>query len=146
MANSTLVRDVVERHSPSSSSPRQHFPVGGGSSSKTGFPPIQHRLKATSAFKRARLDQHAQQDLSVSREIFSDSSSGTNGMKEKAVVEDSMVDISRSNAEAVQRMTQEERQRERQDILDQLGPGVDDIMIKVREARARRADSQATDG
>src|SRR3979490_952028 len=100
MANTTLVHDVVERHnSPSQASSRQPFPSNGTSSSKTGFPPVQHRSKRTSAFKRARLDQRTQTDLNGSRVILSDSNSGTDGMKAQTVVEDSMLDISRSNAE-----------------------------------------------
>lgn len=147
MATGTLVRDVVERHNdPSPASSRQHLSSGGRNSSKTGFPPVQHRSKAASAFKRARLDQYVQKDLSASREIISHPSQETNGMEGKTSAKGSMTDISRSNAEAVERMTEEERQRARQDIFDQLGSGIGDLMIKVREGRARRANSQVING
>ncbi|KAF8469441.1 hypothetical protein JB92DRAFT_3057210 [Gautieria morchelliformis] len=141
-----LVRDVVERHNfPSSATNRKPFPNDAGGSSKTGFPVVQHRLKATSAFKRARLDQGVQRDMNVAREGLSKSIPRDNGLKATNVIDNSLEDISQSNAEAVEAMTEEERQRERQDIINQLGPGIGDLMSKVKEARARRADSRVTD-
>lgn len=147
MANTSgLVRDVVERYIPfSSTPPRQPFPNDAGGSSKTGFPAVQHRSKITSAFKRARMDQRMQKDMSASREN-SNSITRPDSMKGPKGTEEVMEDVLRSNAEAVERMTEEERWRERQDIRDQLGPGIDDLIKKVRKARAQRADSQATAG
>lgn len=142
---SGLVRDVIERHNPPSS-PRLFPPNDAGSSFKTGFPPVQHRMKTTSAFKQGRLDQRVHKGLSASRERISNVGSEADDMKRTKAIEDSMGHSLWPNIEAVEWLTEEERERERQDIRDQLGPGIDDLMKKVREARARRADSQATVG
>jgi RNA polymerase II-associated protein 1 len=142
-----LVRDVVERHNiPSSATNRKPFPNDAGGSSKTGFPVVQHRSKATSAFKRSRLEQGVQRDMNVARERPSNSTPKDGGLKATNLIENTLEDISQSNAEAVEGMTEEERQRERQDIMDQLGAGIGDLMSKVKEARERRAESRVAEG
>ena len=43
--------------------------------------------------------------------------------------------MSLDNARRVDSMTEEEREKHRAEILDQLGPGVDSLIRKAQEAR-----------
>ena len=61
------------------------------------------------------------------------------GEQKATLEEDWMADVSRSNTATVESMSAEERAREREEIIDRFGTGIDDLLLKVREARKRRA-------
>ena len=133
--------DVVEHHN---FTPSVHQPVRPGESSKTGFPIVQHRSNATSAFKRAKQDERVQSKLSDSKVILASVPKARDerawaGEQKATLEEDWMADVSRSNTATVESMSAEERAREREEIIDRFGTGIDDLLLKVREARKRRA-------
>ncbi|KAJ6573827.1 hypothetical protein DFH09DRAFT_382038 [Mycena vulgaris] len=95
---------------------------------KTGFPQVSHRSKK-SAFARARESQPAARDhvpiVAPSRTPVKEDS------------DDWRAQMSRDNELRVEAMTAEEREEERREILAKFGPGIGDILKKVREARAK---------
>lgn len=141
MANKPMpiVGSIVERKPASSS---QHKPIG---SSASGFPSVQHRSK--SAFARTREDlrkasfSRSQGVPKVAVTLASPPpplpSSDGDGWREQ---------ISRENEERVANMTEEEREQERQEILERFGANVGDILRKAQKAREGRGSkmSEAT--
>ncbi|KAF8529118.1 hypothetical protein BU17DRAFT_36870 [Hysterangium stoloniferum] len=149
----SIVRDVVERQSNSASSPLQSkIVVNPNVSSVSGFPVVEHRSKHTSAFKRSRQDERVQAGLNVSRDKmareshYDDHSKISQGSNKKAhTLEELMSEISRSNAEILENMSEDQRLRERQEIFDHFGTDVGGLMQKVRKAREKRTiDKPAT--
>lgn len=134
------IGNVIERKSPSRPSNTQCInPLA----SKNGFPIVDHRARA-SAFKRARQNHLDSENKSNSREsalplrdaslIFPGGSRGNN----RDFVPDLRQDISRSNDELLEGMTEEQRRRERQDVLEYFGPGIEKLVQNVKQARERR--------
>ncbi|KAJ6518694.1 hypothetical protein C8R45DRAFT_2812 [Mycena sanguinolenta] len=132
-----LVGNVLERapaSSPSKFTPASPFAQGP---SKTGFPQAQHRSQKKSAFARAREAQAARSNA-VSDRRERDYVPPVVAAKEP-VKEDSeewRAQISRENEARVSAMTDEEREEEKREILERFGPGIGDILKKVREAKA----------
>ncbi|EJC98399.1 uncharacterized protein FOMMEDRAFT_114159 [Fomitiporia mediterranea MF3/22] len=154
----TLVGSIVERSSSSKPSPK---PVSAPS--PLGFPPVQHRSK--SAFARAReagrnngaLESDTRRNrevpivqtsgslLSASREsedqdVLPPSSSLGHpfDLSSKFSPEENWKEqMRRDNDRAIDAMTEEERERHAAEILEQLGPGVTELLQKARKARGR---------
>ncbi|KAJ7619092.1 hypothetical protein DFH06DRAFT_1235276 [Mycena polygramma] len=110
--------------------------------SKTGFPQAPHRSKK-SAFQRAREAAGASSSLKprdhvpvvvpFKREASRPSPSDEQPTKDP---DDWRAQMSRENELRVSAMTDEEREEERREILEKFGPGLGDVLKKVREARA----------
>ncbi|KAJ6503486.1 hypothetical protein C8R47DRAFT_205566 [Mycena vitilis] len=131
-----LVGAVFER-APASTPPTPFAPA-----SKTGFPQAPHRSKK-SAFQRAREAAGASSSLKPrdhvpvvvpsKREASRPSPSDEPPTKDP---DDWRAQMSRENELRVSAMTDEEREEERREILEKFGPGLGDVLKKVREARA----------
>ncbi|KAJ7660981.1 hypothetical protein DFH06DRAFT_1326228 [Mycena polygramma] len=110
--------------------------------SKTGFPQAPHRSKK-SAFQRVREAAGATSSLKPrdhvpvvvpsKREASRPSPSDEPPTKDP---DDWRAQMSRENELKVSAMTDEEREEERREILEKFGPGLGDVLKKVREARA----------
>ncbi|KAJ7630335.1 hypothetical protein FB45DRAFT_915219 [Roridomyces roridus] len=114
----SLVGDVFER-TPSSSKAASAFTKA---SAQTGFPQAPHRSKK-SAFARAR--------------------------EAKAAPRGHVPVVGPSNAaertrKRVVAMTEEEREEERRDILEKFGPGIGDLLQRVRDARSKAGHGAVT--
>ncbi|KAK7056748.1 hypothetical protein VNI00_002465 [Paramarasmius palmivorus] len=120
-----LLGSVIERK-PSNLTPK---PPAFSPTAKAGFPSVQHRSKGKSAFARNIENQKKTpaKDVSVPQVIPHSKNTG-----------DWRDQISRENEERVRNMTDEERERERQEILERFGSDVGDILRRAREARERK--------
>lgn len=137
--NVQLVGSVLER------SPGSTFSSFRSSAPKTGFPPVQHRTK--SAFARSRglstqptpNGERPSQPPVVTSEhprlpnIPPPSTSDESKWRE---------DVSRENEKIVANMSPEERELERQAILERFGPGVGAILQKAKRNKGMRRDEQ----
>ncbi|KAJ7139403.1 hypothetical protein C8R44DRAFT_764386 [Mycena epipterygia] len=130
MASIPLVGSVFERTI--SSKPFSSFTP---SPSNTGFPQVLHRSKK-SAFARARESQSTTRDQ-VPIVVPSKLDSPPKPLDEDP--DDWRAQMSRDNELRVSAMTAEEREEEQREILEKFGPGIGDILKKVREARAKAA-------
>ncbi|KAG6820119.1 hypothetical protein H0H93_005125 [Arthromyces matolae] len=128
--NSSLVGSVFERKSTSHSSPKIFTPA------KAGFPAAQHRSK--SAFAR-NLEGVRKNGASRPREAPTITSSAATRPSGSSDPNEWRNQVSRENEQRVASMTDEERERERQEILERFGAGVGDILKKVKLARERQA-------
>jgi hypothetical protein len=128
MALPQLVGSVFERKV--TSNPSSSF---APSPSKTGFPQVSHRSRK-SAFARARESQSTIRDHVP---IVVPSKPDTSRPSESQDPDDWRAQMSRDNELKVASMTAEEREEERREILAKFGPGIGDILKKVREARAK---------
>lgn len=137
--NVPLVGSVLERvPGPTSSSLRTPAP-------KAGFPPVQHRTK--SAFARSRNfskqsagnDERQSQPPAVTSEhpTLSPSTSDESKWREE---------VSRENDKIVEKMSPEERELERQAILERFGPEVGAILQKAKLNRKKTRDRQERTG
>ena len=127
-----LVGSVIERKPTSNSVTKVFIPT------KTGFPAVQHRSK--SAFARS-IEGLRKAGTSRSRDVPIVVPSRTAPSPETADAGDWRNQMSRENEERVASMTEEERERERQEILDRFGEGVGDLLRKVKLAREQQAKS-----
>lgn len=137
----SLVGSVFERKTsttPSAPSPRF------ANTPSSGFPAVQHRSK--SAFARSREEEksnrHARSinvplvlptrpiEQPQPRDLEVDSTANDDAMRQQ---------ISQENERRVANMSEEEREQERREIIDQLGNGVGDLLERVRAARSRSA-------
>ncbi|KAJ7058840.1 hypothetical protein C8F01DRAFT_1255246 [Mycena amicta] len=123
---SSLVGAVFERSS--TSKPSSSF---APAPSKTGFPQATHRSKK-SAFARARESVNPPRD-----HVPLVAPSRPNPPQEDTT--DWRAQISKENELRVDAMTDEEREQQRQEILERFGPGITDILRKAREAREQNA-------
>ncbi|KAJ7757563.1 hypothetical protein B0H16DRAFT_1537077 [Mycena metata] len=131
----SLVGAVFERPSTSALAP---------GSSKTGFPQAQHRSQnKKSAFARAREAKAAGRGEEPPVVVPSSPappsvvpSTPPHVTTEPSPSDDWRAQISRENEARVGAMTEEEREEERREILERFGPGIGDVLKKVREARA----------
>jgi len=135
----SLIGSVFERKTSTAQSlPSPRFAKTPGS----GFPAVQHRSK--SAFARAKeeeksginvrpttappviparpVEQPQSRDLEVDPHIADDA------IRQQ---------ISEENERRVANMTEEERENERREVLEQLGSGASDLLERVRAARSR---------
>jgi len=137
--NVQLVGSVLERTpGPTSSSFRSPPP-------KTGFPPVQHRTK--SAFARSR---DLSKQTTPSDERPSQPPVVTSGHPKPPNLLLSLTsdeskwreDVSQENEKIVASMSPEERELERQAILERFGPGIDTILQRARRNREMRPDEQ----
>jgi RNA polymerase II-associated protein 1 len=126
-----LVGSVVERRPGASPLSETTFSALPG---KTGFPAAQHRSK--SAFARGRDELRRSGPLRPGDVPVVVPSGPT---KLPPDPDDWRNQISEENQRRVEEMSEEERERERQEIMEKFGPGVGDILKRVREARERQA-------
>ncbi|KAJ6581338.1 hypothetical protein B0H19DRAFT_1369701 [Mycena capillaripes] len=114
--------------------------------SKTGFPQAPHRSKK-SAFARAREAAGSSSGPRDYVPVIVPSKRPVDPPSEEAPepppsderADDWRAQMSRENELRVSAMTDEEREEERREILEKLGPGIGDLLKKVREARATTA-------
>ncbi|KAG1751936.1 hypothetical protein EDD22DRAFT_850671 [Suillus occidentalis] len=135
----SLIGSVFERKTSTTQnlpSPRFAKPPG------SGFPAVQHRSK--SAFARAKEEGKSTSNARPttvplviparpveqfrSRDFEVDSRTADDVMRQQ---------ISEENARRVDNMTEEEREQERREVLEQLGSGAGDLLERVRAARSR---------
>ncbi|KAF5382618.1 hypothetical protein D9615_002767 [Tricholomella constricta] len=131
-----LVGSVFERSSASHSAPKAFKPA------KAGFPVVQRRSK--SAFARNREDlrtRGASRLRNVPIVVPSE-----NAQAPKPVDPDAWRDqMSRENEQRVASMTEEEREQERQEIIERFGSGVGTLLKRVRAARDKQAQPSTGD-
>ncbi|KAG8963864.1 hypothetical protein FRC03_002483 [Tulasnella sp. 419] len=137
-----LIGSVVERNP---SNAKLSFKSQSTPDPSTGFPPVQHRSK--SAFARAReaarketaTSRHQQvpQPDSISRNIATESHSDGNAEVQNVDNDQSWrKQMSDENARRVENMSQAEREEERAELLERLGPGAMELLKKIKERRA----------
>jgi len=124
--NPALIGSVIERKSTAPSSPvLQRF-----GARNSGFPAVHHRSK--SAFARNR-EAVRKTDNARPKDV---PQLVTSQKVPKVVVDGDWRDqISRENEERVQNMTEEEREREKQEIIERFGSHVGDVLRRARLAR-----------
>ncbi|KAJ7171649.1 hypothetical protein C8R43DRAFT_1231178 [Mycena crocata] len=128
----SLVGSVFERTV--SSKPSSPFASGP---SKTGFPQVQHRSKK-SAFARARETSASPRDHVPT---IAQSSSVAARKSPVGEADDWRAQMDRENRLRVDAMTDAEREEERREILARFGPGISDVLKKVRGAREKTTDN-----
>ncbi|KAG2075187.1 hypothetical protein BDR04DRAFT_1092054 [Suillus decipiens] len=138
-AERSLIGSVFERKTSTAQSlPSPRFAKVPGS----GFPTVQHRSK--SAFARAKEEEKSSSNVRPtavplviparpgeqprSRDLQVDSQSTDDAIRQQ---------ISEENERRVANMTEEEREQERREVLEQLGSGAGDLLERVRAARLR---------
>jgi hypothetical protein len=143
MAHSVpIVGSIVERKSTSSISRPSTL-----TSSRTGFPAVQHRSK--SAFARNREEKQSRQRVAPSSEISSlrDAPPVVHSLNDKsrfqprnvAEPEDDWRDrISKENEERVAEMDDDERVEERRQVLERFGTNIRDVLKRARLAREQQ--------
>ena len=137
--NVQLVGSVLERMPGSTlSSFRSPAP-------KTGFPPVQHRTK--SAFARSRdlskqstpnVERPSQPPLVTSEYLRPSNTPPPSASNESKWREE----VGRENEKIVASMSPEERELERQAILERFGPGVGAILQRTKRNREIRRDEK----
>ncbi|KAL4249373.1 RPAP1 family protein [Abortiporus biennis] len=129
--STSLVGSIVERKTSASSSSSVPKPA---SSNVTGFPAAQHR--SLSAFARARTEQktNRQERPQKAPTIQALGSIVREDVAERGK-DDWRKQMEAENKRKVESMTEEEREQERQEILARFGPGIADVMKKIKAAR-----------
>ncbi|KAG6890583.1 hypothetical protein C0992_000401 [Termitomyces sp. T32_za158] len=130
--NPPLVGSVIERKPTSQSAPKLFVPA------KTGFPAVQHRSK--SAFAR-NIDNLRRTGSSRPRNVPTIVPSRPTRLQGPTDPDTWRDRMGRENEERVASMTEEEREQERQEILDRFGAGVGDLLKRVMRAREKQATS-----
>lgn len=123
-----MIGSVFERKPTSHSAPKAF------SSGSTGFPAVQHRSKS-SAFARNR-EEVRKTGLSRPRDVPTIVPSVKNPTPVDP--DEWRNQINRENEQRVESMTEEEREQERQEIMERFGAGVGDLLKRVRLARAKQ--------
>ncbi|KAG1766618.1 hypothetical protein EV702DRAFT_791069 [Suillus placidus] len=135
----SLIGSVYERKTSTAQSlPSPRFAKTPGS----GFPAVQHRSK--SAFARAKEEEKSSSNVRSTavplviptspvkqprpRDLEVDSHTADVAMRQQ---------ISEENERRVANMTEEEREQERREVLEQLGSGAGDLLERIRAARSR---------
>lgn len=145
-----LIGSVFERKTSAFSGASHHPKLAG--SSQTGFPVVQHRSKSAFARGRDELRRNGAVEpirlkevpiVQPANVIGGRPGSTTNFVggrptKPMAGTDDLRRQISEENEKKVENMTEEERDRERQEIIEQFGAGVGDLLKRVKEAREQR--------
>ncbi|KAG6829441.1 hypothetical protein H0H87_011396 [Tephrocybe sp. NHM501043] len=127
--NPTLVGSVFERKPSSHSTPKAFTPA------KTGFPSVQHRSK--SAFAR-NLEGVRKAGAGRPQNAPTVAPSRPVRPMEPTDPEEWRNQMSRENEQRVASMTEEEREEERQEILNRFGAGVGDLLKRVKLAREKQ--------
>jgi hypothetical protein len=145
-----LIGSVFERKTSAFSAPN-HSKLSG--SSHTGFPVVQHRSK--SAFARGRDELKRNGSVGPTRtkdipvvQLVNNGGGRIGGQSPKPIVDPDAMrrQISEENEMKVERMTEEERDQERREIIEQFGVGIGDLLKKAREARERRLAPEERNG
>src|ERR1700710_2261482 len=139
----SLIGSVFERKAPTApTAPSPRFTHTPGS----GFPAVHHRSK--SAFARAREEEKSSGNA---RSTTVPSALPTRPAEQSlsrdlAPANDDAIrrQISEENERRVATMSEDEREQERREIIDQLGNGVGDLLERVRAARSRNAAKPPT--
>ena len=138
-SNRPLIGSVFERK-PSALSAANHPKLSG--SSHTGFPVVQHRSKSAFARGRDELKRNGSVGPTRTKDVplVQHANNGGGRISGQAVTDpdDLRRQISEENEKRVESMTEEERDQERREIIEQFGGGVGDLLKKAREARQRR--------
>lgn len=139
---SQLVGSVFERTPSRSTQPSK---LSG--SSQTGFPIVQHRSKK-SAFARGRDELKRN---STGKDVIVPVVQPTPKLpqpridtREVTSADDLRRQISEENDRRIEGMSEEERERERREIIEQFGTGVEDLLRRAKEAREKREREQAS--
>lgn len=134
----SLIGSVFERKASTAPSPRFT------NAPSSGFPAVQHRSK--SAFARAREDERSSINSRTKNVPLVLPTRPTEQTRPREVEVDIPANddairrqISEENERRIANMSQEEREQERRDIIDQLGNGVGDLLERVRAARSRNS-------
>ncbi|KAG6866175.1 hypothetical protein C0991_007725 [Blastosporella zonata] len=127
--NPALVGSVFERK-PSHSAPKAFTPT------KSGFPAVQHRSK--SAFAR-NLEGVRKNGAARPQNAPTVAHSRLARPLKPADPDEWRNQMSRENEQRVASMTEEERDQERQEILERFGAGVGDLLQRVKLAREKQA-------
>lgn len=141
----SLVGAVFERRNPSIPTDPATFQPRSSSTNK-GFPSVQHRSQYTvpgpqkkSAFARSREESkkpiprssNEVPDLVNHKNLLSASSETPS----QRAADEWREKMSQENAAKVAAMTDDEREQEQREILERFGPGIGEILKKVRENR-----------
>lgn len=121
----SLIGSVVERPA---SKPNAFKPLNA-EASKTGFPPVKHRGK--SAFLKSREGGERVYDVP---KVEAEAGPPTNWRER----------ISWENELKVASMTDEERERERREIIERFGEGISDILKRAKAVRAKTESDEGT--
>ena len=146
MIHSTpIVGAIVERKTTSSISR-----PSTSTSSRTGFPVVQHRSK--SAFARNREEKRSRQRItppsglldvpSIVHSLNDQSNSQTRDVAEPETWRDK---ISKENEKRVAGMDDAEREEERRQILERFGTNIGDVLKRARLARERQRQGKTHD-
>ncbi|KAJ3769911.1 hypothetical protein FB446DRAFT_790950 [Lentinula raphanica] len=153
-----LVGAVFERK-PTSPKPPSSL-QSRSASSKTGFPPVQHRSQKSSAFVqnlengRRKAASSTERPTRVPSIVYNaDSGAATagpgpstikiqNDQNSKTSSDEWRSQISAENEARVQAMTGEEREAEAREILERFGPGVGEILRRARQNREKKKDTK----
>ncbi|KAG0695867.1 hypothetical protein DFH29DRAFT_247350 [Suillus ampliporus] len=137
-AKHSLVGSVFERKTSTAQGvPSPRFANTPGS----GFPAVQHRSK--SAFARAREEEKSNGNVrpaTVPLVLPAEQPRPRDLSVDLPAADDVMrLQISEENEHRVASMTEEEREQERREVVEQLGSGVSDLLQRVRAARSRNS-------
>lgn len=134
----SLIGSVFERKAstaPTAPSPRFTHTPG------SGFPAVHHRSK--SAFARAREEEKSSGNARPTTvpSVLPTRPAEQSLSRDLAPANDDAIrrQISEENERRVANMSEDEREQERREIIDQLGNGVGDLLERVRAARSRNA-------
>lgn len=132
-----VIGSIIERKPVSSSPSPKPF-----SSGKTGFPTVQHRSK--SAFARNREDLRKGGRPKYVPVVHPSSKLSSPPPPPLADgTEDWREQISRENEERVAKMTEEDREQERREILERFGANVGDLLKRARLAREKQREDKS---
>lgn len=138
----SLVGNIVERKpGQTSSSSLSSQRINGDSS--TGFPVAQHRSKSAFSRSRNQAKQTNDKDRPQQPPIVSISTAvGPESSSHGHEVTDWRRQVEEDNVRRVASMTEEEREEERNEIMQKFGPGIGDILKKARAAREGKDQEQ----
>ncbi|KAF8073576.1 hypothetical protein FPV67DRAFT_1778211 [Lyophyllum atratum] len=126
-----LVGSVFERNPTAQSAPKTFTPA------RTGFPAVEHRSK--SAFARSREGSRKAGPSRLQDVPTIAPSEKVQAPKKTLDPDDWRTQMSHENEQRVAQMTEEERDQERQEILQRFGSGVGDLLKRVKQAREKQA-------
>ncbi|KAG8955426.1 hypothetical protein FRC04_008777 [Tulasnella sp. 424] len=150
----SLVGEIQERESSRST---QDAPLGTprhSIDSSTGFPQAQHRSK--SAFARAREARRnappKSDDIPVVQPTSEPSLAGSSTAVDlppttppQIPEEQWRAEIASQNEKRVREMSDSEREREREDLIERFGPGIVDLMQRVKRRRVKSPSQEDDD-
>jgi hypothetical protein len=136
--NVQLVGSVLER-TPGSTASSSRPPAP-----KTGFPPVQHRTKSAFARSRSLSEKLVPGGGRPSRPPPIATGPSLSNDPQPSTSDESKwrEDVSREHEKVVASMSPEERELERQAILERFGPGVGAILQRAKRNREMRRNGQ----